>query len=520
MEGARALEPSAAHPPLYSLYLSVYSWLGFDTPLAHRLASCLLGVAAVVVIGLVARRIAGDRAGLVAAGIAAVYPQLWINDGMLISESMYVLVIAVTLLLTYRLWESRRWTDAAWLGAVIGLSALTRPEAVILVPLLGVPFLFSRREPFARRLGTLCIIGGLCLVVILPWWVRNLTQFHDPTFLATGNGVVLQVSNCDGTYSGQFLGYCDIKCLTGDAPPTNAQQEQILHGTSVPGLAYLHAHDPRDDSQLDTTAREKAFDYIGDHLSRLPVVVAARVGRIWGVFRPGQDVNFDIFVERRGQVAVVDRCVHVLRAPAVRGRTRSSIMRKRRVPISPMIAIFAMVTITVAIGDGHHALPRRRRRRARHPRRGRGRRRLIRHFRRTGRRVPSPTDDGRPARLTAARQRAQHRAARRRAPEPRATSTTPTSTGSTTRTRYGPAIQRAGRRRRRPRRALRADPAALPRARRRRCRPPSRSTRSSAAARSARAASSSSGARSTPRPAPRAGSSPPASATRSRSARS
>ncbi len=213
------LEPSAAHPPLYSLYLSVYSWLGFTTPLAHRLASCLLGVAAVVVIGLVARRIAGDRAGLVAAGIAAVYPQLWINDGMLISESMYVLVIAVTLLLTYRLWESRRWTDAAWLGVAIGLSALTRPEAVILVPLLGVPFLFSRREPFARRLGTLFVIGGLCLVVILPWWVRNLTQFHDPTFLATGNGVVLQVSNCDGTYSGQFLGYWDIKCLTGDAPP-------------------------------------------------------------------------------------------------------------------------------------------------------------------------------------------------------------------------------------------------------------------------------------------------------------
>jgi len=345
------LEPSAAHPPLYSLYLAAYSWLGFTTPLAHRLASCLLGTAAVVVVGLVARRIAGDRAGLVAAGIAAVYPQLWINDGMLISESMYVLVIAITLLLTYRLWESRRWTDAAWLGVAIGLSALTRPEAVILVPLLGVPFLFSRREPFKRRLGTFFVIGGLCLVVILPWWVRNLTQFHDPTFLATGNGVVLQVSNCDGTYSGQFLGYWDIKCLTGDAPPQNAQQEQILHGTSVPGLAYLHARDPRDDSQLDTTARQKAFDYIGAHLSRVPIVMAARVGRIWGVFRAEQDVNFDIFFERRGKwpswagaymyYALLPFAVYAL-----------VIMRRRRVPISPMIAIFAMVTITVALAMG------------------------------------------------------------------------------------------------------------------------------------------------------------------------
>ena len=345
------LQPSAAHPPLYSLYLSVYSWLGFTTPLAHRLASCALGVAGVVVVGFVGRRIAGDRAGLIAAGVAAVYPQLWINDGMLISESMYVVMIAITLLFAYRLWESRRWSDAACLGAAIGLSALTRPEAVILVPLIGVPFVFSRREPVKRRIGTFLVVGGLCLVVILPWWVRNLTQFHDPTFLATGNGVVLQVANCDGAYSGQFLGYWDVKCLVGDAPPTTDQQKKILNGTSVPGLAYLQARDPRDDSQFDTTARKKAFSYIGDHLSRVPVVVAARVGRIWGIFRPSQDVNFDIFFERRGKwpswagaymyYALLPFAAYAL-----------VVMRKRRVPISPMVAIFVMVTVTVAIAMG------------------------------------------------------------------------------------------------------------------------------------------------------------------------
>jgi hypothetical protein len=348
------LEPSAAHPPLYSLYLAVWSWFGFDTPLAHRLASCVLGVAGVVVVGLVGRRIAGDWAGILAAFVTAVYPQLWINDGMLISESMYVLMIAATLLFAYRLWDSRSWLDAALLGALIGLSALTRPEAVILVPLLGIPYLFSKRDPVKRRFGTFFVIGGLCLVVILPWWVRNLTQFHDATFLATGNGVVLQVSNCDGTYSGQFLGYWDITCLTKDAPAVTPEEKRILEGLQgkgVPGLAYLHAVDPRDDSQLDTTAREKAFDYIKDHLSRVPVVVAARVGRIWGVFRPRQDVNFDIFFERRGYYpswtgaymyyALLPFALYAL-----------IVMRKRRVPISPMIAIFAMVTVTVALAMG------------------------------------------------------------------------------------------------------------------------------------------------------------------------
>jgi dolichyl-phosphate-mannose--protein O-mannosyl transferase len=142
----------------------VFSRVGLDTPLDHRLASCLLGVAAVVVIGLAARRVAGDLAGLIAAGLAAVYPQLWINDGMLISESLYVLFIAFTLPFAYRVWHSDKWADA-----------------VILVPLLGIPLLCAKRARFLRRLGMVAVVGAACLVVILPRWVRNLTTFEDPT---------------------------------------------------------------------------------------------------------------------------------------------------------------------------------------------------------------------------------------------------------------------------------------------------------------------------------------------------
>ena len=44
------IDPSAAHPPLYSMYLAVISWFGGTTPLAHRLASCVLGAAAIGVV--------------------------------------------------------------------------------------------------------------------------------------------------------------------------------------------------------------------------------------------------------------------------------------------------------------------------------------------------------------------------------------------------------------------------------------------------------------------------------------
>ena len=192
---------------------------------------------------------------------------LWINDGMLVSESMYVLIVGAILLAAYRLWESRSARDAMLLGGAIGLGCLTRPEAIMLVPFIGLPVLFARSAPFRQRLRIALLIGVACLVVILPWWVRNLTTFEKPVFLATGHGSVLQSANCDPAYYGQFLGYWDIHCITDGRPPANAQQEKLLHSKSFPGVVYLLAQDPRDESIPDDKARTKALDYIGDHLT-------------------------------------------------------------------------------------------------------------------------------------------------------------------------------------------------------------------------------------------------------------
>ena len=275
---------------------------------------------------------------------------LWINDGMLISESMYVLVIALVLLAAYRLWSSRSRLDAVFLGATIGLACLTRPEAIMLVPFIGLPFLFLGGA-WRRRLLPAFLVALTCLVVILPWWVRNLTTFEDPVFLATGHGSVLQIANCDDTYHGALLGYWDITCLTADRPPATAEQRKLQRSTKVPGLVYLIAQDPRDESIPDATARDKALHYIKDHLTRAPIVALARVGRVWGVYRVSQEVSLDTFFERRGKwpswagtwmyYGLVALSVYAL-----------VVMRKRRVPISPMIAIVAMVTVTAAISIG------------------------------------------------------------------------------------------------------------------------------------------------------------------------
>ena len=49
-------------------------------------------------IGLVGLRLAGPRVGLVAAAIAAVYPNLWINDSLVMSETLALLLVSLALL--------------------------------------------------------------------------------------------------------------------------------------------------------------------------------------------------------------------------------------------------------------------------------------------------------------------------------------------------------------------------------------------------------------------------------------
>jgi hypothetical protein len=55
---------------------------------------------------------------------------------------------------------------------------------------------------------------------------------------------------------------------------------------------------PGDQSQQARVYRDRAFDYINAHKGRVPVVALARVGRTWGLFRPGDMVGYNTKEDR------------------------------------------------------------------------------------------------------------------------------------------------------------------------------------------------------------------------------
>src|SRR5205823_5136204 len=140
---------------------------------------------------------------------------------------------------------------------------------LLLIPLLVLPLALTRRVRLRRRLG-LAALGTLAaLLVLAPWTVRNAARFDRPVLLSSSGSAVIGGANCRDSYHGPYLGVWQYQC----------------YGPRPGG----------DESQKATTYRHRGLTYARNHARRLPVVIAARLGRVWDVYRPFQQVRYEYF---------------------------------------------------------------------------------------------------------------------------------------------------------------------------------------------------------------------------------
>jgi hypothetical protein len=184
------------------------------------------------------------------------------------------------------------------------------------------------RDANWRRRARLAVVACAAGAVALgPWVVFNLTRFEETTTMTSGTGSALSAANCDEVYYGKLIGYY-ANCFQGPWPKGDL-----------------------DESQRDLVPRKQAVEYMKDHIARLPLVVAARVGRLWGLFKPGQTTAFDWWIEGRGRAPswIGLFSYYALLPFAVVGL---AVMRRRKVPILPLVAIAVTATFAAAITFG------------------------------------------------------------------------------------------------------------------------------------------------------------------------
>jgi 4-amino-4-deoxy-L-arabinose transferase-like glycosyltransferase len=306
--------PTAERAPLYPLALAGLTKLGLGAQEWQRLLSTVTGVGTVVFAGLIGRRLAGERAGLLSAAVAAAYPTLIAADGALMTESLYGFLGAAALFAALRLRDVLSWRRAALVGGLAGLAALARSDALVLLVLLLVPLLRLR-----GGLRVALVAAVAALVVLAPWTIRNYHVFHRPVLIATEGGETLRGANCQPAYHGKNIGSWQSGCVHFGGTGNEAKELDKLGHQGV--------------------------SYAAHHATRVPLVLVARLARTWGVWP-----FFQVPEGRKAWVMHIGVVVFFLLLPfAVLGLLE---LRRRRAPTWVIVTPFVMVTISTLLSYG------------------------------------------------------------------------------------------------------------------------------------------------------------------------
>jgi 4-amino-4-deoxy-L-arabinose transferase-like glycosyltransferase len=259
-----------------------------------RIVEALMGVAAILVVFLLGRRLgetaggrmphAGSTVGLLAALAVAVYPPFIHSTGELMSEPPAILTLPAAVLAF--LWASERERSRAWLlpGLLFGLTAMFRPEYLF----VGVAFvaLAGLRVGMARGwrpgLGGAGLLLAALLLPIVPWTIRNADVVGRVVPISTGSGKALYV----GTFLPADGEYQRVKAILYERyegrrlDPHGEALEEVDPTPLFNRVAARYPDLPRD-SALGRVGKENFSKFFGEDPLGYAGMTARKVGRMW-----------------------------------------------------------------------------------------------------------------------------------------------------------------------------------------------------------------------------------------------
>ena len=254
--------------PGYPAVLAPLFWIFDDSPpvMAARLLGAVLGTLAVGGIWWWARSLFGQFAGLIAAGIGAVYPGAIITSIFVLSEAAFCPLLVLNLVLwgeSLRATSERRASTLAVLnGVAFGCGVLVRPSWLLFLPFaIALGLLIASDRGKQVRVAAITLVAGL--VTLCPWWVRNasVTGRFVPTTLQTG------ASLYDGLHPGA-TGASDMRFVA------KFEQEERLNPSSDEPLEI----------RLNQRLAEESVSWTRQHPWEAIRLGGIKFLRMWNIF--------------------------------------------------------------------------------------------------------------------------------------------------------------------------------------------------------------------------------------------
>lgn len=191
--GSSALyEPLIAHGPVYPAFLGGIYFLFGHSLTAVRIVQAFLGSVLVFLVFWVARIAFGEEVSFLSALFTAIHPALLIYSGMLLTETLFTLMLVLSVWMMLEAVRYLSWYQWVGTGIVLGLTILLREETIFLAFLMVGWILWAKEE---KKKGMAVFLLGIGLLLSVgPWTIRNFLIFKDVILVSETAGRNLWIS--------------------------------------------------------------------------------------------------------------------------------------------------------------------------------------------------------------------------------------------------------------------------------------------------------------------------------------
>ncbi len=329
------------------LYAASFFATGGPREGTARIVELLLGLAAIVTVYLLGRRLNCRPAGLIAALGVAAYPPFIHSTGALYSEPPAIFTLPTAVLAF--LWATEQRRLRVWLlpAFLFGLTALIRPDylPVAIAFVLLAAIYVTRQRGWQPGLAAAGLALAAMLLPIVPWTIHNQVTLHRTVPISTGGGKALYVGTflpADGEYQ-RVKARLATRYLHRTLPPHSEALERVDPTPLFNRVADRYPELPRD-SALGKIGKQNFSKFFGeDPLGYL----AMTVRKIWRMWSAGIGEAMESTAGRVVQVLLV---LLGLAGLGVLG------MRRRW---WELIAMATPIVLVTAVGAASLAAPRR-----------------------------------------------------------------------------------------------------------------------------------------------------------------
>lgn len=257
LHGVIAAEDPATHPqtvrawrgPLFFTFqYLIFRWHGLDSFLAIRIYLSILSLLIPLAVFLFCRRLWDDRVAFVALIWATFHPA-FIHYAIHVQSDSFALLFTTWGLMLLMTQEKIR--EAGFSGFLLGVAILGRSQFSLVAA--GSFFWLLINPRFEKQIRRALLFGLMCVIPLVPWWIRNYRVFDRFVPFTTEGGYTLYIGFNDWTDGG------------GNTRPS----------PHVPaGLGEI---------ERDRWHLREAVSYMTSHPRRSLKLAASKFTRFWGI---------------------------------------------------------------------------------------------------------------------------------------------------------------------------------------------------------------------------------------------